>query len=196
MIHPYDGKIDLEPTAEMISLNDEDNTFMPMATTPEEKFVLAHRLLAEPRDHFVLKEQGQVFGLVSIALRAAPSKRMAQELLDKGPGYKLCGEMLLSRRDLPDNDDGQVARVSIIVAKSQRRKGHGKRLMEFAERHINGTDIIDLEVLSEAQDAGAIEFDVSLHNVGAIVLYTSLGYQQVACSEKLGLVSFRKTINR
>lgn len=172
---------DFEDVITMVATNDDTHTFMPIAITLEGKARLMRDFLEEPRDNFIIRnEKGSIVGYITLAKRKSASKELAEELDYKHPHYK---KMLLSRPDLPEKSTGFIIRVSLIIAKGERRKGLGKKLMAYAMKHAAKDPTVE-----------AIEFDMAIHDALATKL-RSLGYQELLRNDELRLISFRKEVS-
>ena len=185
-VEPCNKASDLEEVVRMVSMNDDDDAFMPVARSREEKAQLMKKFLEEPRDNFIIRnEEGAIIAYLTLAKRKSPSKEFAEELKTKYPEHTLYRQMLLSRPDLPEKSTGFIIRPSLIIAKGERRKSLGRKLAEYAIQEVTKDPTVE-----------AIECDVGINNLQTIKLCQSFGAQEVFRNKELGWISFRLDIIR
>lgn len=183
-VEPCNKATDLEAVVQMISTNDDDDYFIPIATSRKEKAQCMREFFAEPtRKNFIIRnEEGAIIGCLTFVKRRSPSRESVEELDDKYRGYK---QMLLSWPDLPATSSGFILIVSVIVAKSERGsgKGIGRKLLEYAQQEALKDPTIE-----------AIAGSVAIDNLPTIKLCESLGGQELFRNEELGRILFRKEV--
>ena len=134
-------------------------------------------------DLYVLKDNLEVLGMITLIKRPAPSNEYAEKLKLLGEYYANFIQMMLSDPSLPEKSDTFVMRVSLIIKENHRNKGYGKKLMRFAESFAK-----------QDPEIQAITLNVKDENLAAIKLYESLGYKKICHNTKIKQISYRLSL--